>query len=103
MILPDARTLRHTLAERLSRWLLRCRDLLHSEDIPPTQESLAGTLGARRTSISPEAHTLQQAGLIRYRRGHIRVLEPLGVQECACECYEILKSQAEQLFGWQPG
>jgi CRP-like cAMP-binding protein len=93
----------HTLAERLSRWLLRCRDLLHREDIPLTQELLAGVLGVRRTSISIEAQALQEAGLIRYRRGHIHVLDPQGLQRCACECYERLKSQAEELLGWQPG
>jgi CRP-like cAMP-binding protein len=89
----------HTLEARLSRWLLRCRDLLGSEDIPLTQEFLAQMLGVRRTSVSLVAHTLQQAGLIRYRRGHIRVLDLEGLRESACECYQTLKSQSDRLLG----
>jgi CRP-like cAMP-binding protein len=60
----------HTLEARLSRWLLRCHDLLGS-DIPLTQEFLAEMLGARRTSVTLVASTLQRAGFIQYRRGHI--------------------------------
>jgi Crp-like helix-turn-helix protein len=65
----------HTLEERLSRWLLRCRDLLDSDDIPLTQEFLAEMLGVRRTSVTLVASILQKAGLIRYQRGHIRLLD----------------------------
>ncbi len=78
---------------------MRCRDLLDSEDIPLTQEFLAQMLGVRRTSVSIVAHTLQQAGMIRYRRGHIRVLDLEGLQESACECYQTLKSQSDRLLG----
>jgi len=85
----------HTLEARLSR----CRDLLGSEDIPLAQEFLGQMLGVRRTSVSIVAHTLQQAGLIRYRRGHIRVLDLEGLQESACECYQTLKSQSDRLLG----
>jgi CRP-like cAMP-binding protein len=82
----------HPLEARLSRWLLRCQDLLGSADLPLTQEFLAGMLGARRTSVTVVAGTLQQAGLIRYRRGRIRVIDLEGLRESACECYESIKA-----------
>jgi CRP-like cAMP-binding protein len=89
----------HTLEARLSRWLLRCHDLLGSDDIPLTQEFLAEMLGARRTSVTLVAGTLQQAGLIRYRRGHIWVIDAEGLRESACECYETIKAQGKRLLG----
>jgi CRP-like cAMP-binding protein len=89
----------HTLEARLSRWLLRCRDLLGSDDIHLTQEFLAEMLGARRTSVTLVAHALKQAGFIRYRRGHIRVIEVEGLQESSCECYETNKAQGNRLIG----
>jgi CRP-like cAMP-binding protein len=82
----------HPLEARLARWLLRCRDLLDREEIQLTQEFLAQMLGVRRTSVSLVANTLQQAGLIRYNRGHIRLLNLEGLEECSCECYKTLKS-----------
>jgi CRP-like cAMP-binding protein len=89
----------HTLEARLSRWLLRCHDLLGSDDIPLTQEFLAEMLGVRRTSVSMVAHTLQGAGFVRYRRGHIRVTDREGLSETACECYATIKTYGEQLLG----
>jgi CRP-like cAMP-binding protein len=91
----------HTLEARLSRWLLRCHDLLGSDDIPLTQEFLAEMLGARRTSVTLVAGTLQQAGLIRYRRGHIWVTDAEGLRESACECYESIKAQGKRLLAGQ--
>lgn len=87
----------HTVEARLSRWLLRCRDVQGSEDLPLTQEFLAQMLGVRRTSVSVVANTLQEAGLIRYRRGHIRILDLDGLRKTACECYETVKSLSERL------
>jgi CRP-like cAMP-binding protein len=89
----------HTLEARLSRWLLRCRDLLGNDDIALTQEFLAQMLGVRRTSVSIVANTLQQAGFIRYRRGHIRVLNLDGLRESACECYETVRTLSDRLIG----
>src|ERR1700757_3285944 len=89
----------HTLEARLARWLLRCRDLLGSDDIPLIQEFLAQMLGVRRTSVTIIASTLQQAGLIAYKRGHIRVQNVEGLRESACECYETLRSHADRLLG----
>ena len=93
----------HTIEARLSRWLLRCRDLIGSDDLPLTQEFIAQMLGVRRTSVSIVANTLQQADLIRYKRGNIRVLDLEGLQESACECYWTVKSLSDRLIGAQPG
>jgi CRP-like cAMP-binding protein len=89
----------HTIEARLARWLLRCHDLLRSEDIQLTQEFLAQMMGVRRTSVSIVANTLQQAGLISYSRGHIRLLNFEGLRDCSCECYQTLKSLSDRLLG----
>ena len=89
----------HTVEARLSRWLLRCRDLQGSDDLKLTQEFLAQMLGVRRTSVSLVATTLQNAGLIRYSRGNIRILDLGGLQAAACECYETVRVQTERLLG----
>jgi CRP-like cAMP-binding protein len=89
----------HSVEARLARWLLRCRDLLDSEDIPLTQEFLAQMLGVRRTSVTLVAHILQGAGLISYKRGHIHVADPEGLKRYACECYEALRSRTDRLLG----
>jgi CRP-like cAMP-binding protein len=89
----------HTLEARLSRWLLHCNDFIGSDDIALTQEFLAEMLGVRRTSVSLVAHTLQMAGFIRYRRGHIRLLNIDGLKESACECYATIKAHGERLLG----
>ena len=89
----------HPLEARLARCLLRCRDLLHSEHIPLTQEYIAEMLGVRRTTVTLVARTLQKAGLIQYTRGHIRIDDLDGLRESACECYAILKGHFDRLLG----
>jgi CRP-like cAMP-binding protein len=88
----------HMVEARLSRWLLRTRDLVQSDDLPITQEFLGQMLGVQRTSISIVAGALQKAGLIRDRRGHIKVLDVDGLQEAACECYETVKAHYDQML-----
>jgi CRP-like cAMP-binding protein len=92
----------HSLEARLARWLARARDLAGSESLPFTQEFLAEMLGVRRTSVSLIAHTLQQTGIIQYRRGNIKILNVEGLHECACECYETVKLNYKTLLGQQP-
>ncbi len=92
----------HTVEARLARWLLRCRDLQGSDDLVLTQEFLGQMLGVRRTSVSVVANTLQQAGLVRYSRGHIRILDLEGLQETACECYQTVKLHSDRLLGRVP-
>jgi CRP-like cAMP-binding protein len=89
----------HALQARLSRWLLRCHDLLGSDEIPLTQEFLGEMLGVRRTSVTLAASMLQQAGFINYRRGHIRLIDLEGLRDSACECYERVKAQGKRLLG----
>ena len=70
----------HTVEARLSRWLLRARDLSASDELNFTQEYLGEMLGVRRSSVTIVAHTLQEAGLIRYSRGKIKILDPEGLR-----------------------
>ena len=89
----------HQVTARLSRWLLRARDLSGSDTLSFTQEYLAQMLGVRRTSVTVVAHTLQAAGLIKYARGKIHILNTEGLQDSACECYATVKSQYGKLVG----
>ena len=89
----------HQIEARFARWLLRARDLAGSDALPFTQEFLAEMLGVQRTSISPVAHTFQRAGIIRYARGKIEILDVEALRESACECYETVRSQYQALLG----
>jgi CRP-like cAMP-binding protein len=89
----------HEVDSRLCRWLLRARDLSQSDQLPFTQEFLAEMLGVRRTSVTTVARTLQEAGIVKYRRGKIEILDVEGLREGACECYETVKEQYSQLLG----
>jgi CRP-like cAMP-binding protein len=88
----------HLVEARLCRWLLRMRDLAQSDDLAITQEFVGQMLGVQRTSISIVAGALQRVGLIRYRRGHITILDVDGLKEAACECYETVKGHYEQML-----
>jgi CRP-like cAMP-binding protein len=92
----------HTIEERLARWLLRARDLSLSDRLPFTQEFLAEMLGVRRTSVSTVAHTLQQAGFLKYARGRIEIIDPHGLEESACECYFSVCNYYDTLLGALP-
>jgi CRP-like cAMP-binding protein len=89
----------HLVEARMCRWLLRTRDLADNEDLTITQEFLAQMLGVRRSSLSVVANTLQKAGFIRYRRGHVRILDRPGLEEAACECYGVVKAHYHRLLG----
>jgi len=88
----------HTVEARMCRWLLRIRDLTGSDDMKLTQEFLAQMLGVRRTSVSLVAGTLQKAGFIKYRRGHIKLLDIAQLEQGACECHETVKGHYERLL-----
>lgn len=88
----------HDLESRLARWLLRAADLHGGTDLPLTQEYISEMLGVRRTSVSLIAHTLQQAGMIRYARGHINLTDVPALQETACECYQTIKLNYDALI-----
>jgi CRP-like cAMP-binding protein len=88
----------HVIESRLARWLLRAADLHGSDELPLTQEYIAQMLGVRRTSVTVVARTLQEAGMIRYRRGHIKLLDIPALQETACECYHTVKMNYDALL-----
>jgi CRP-like cAMP-binding protein len=87
----------HTVESRLSRWLLRARDLSGSDNLALTQEFLAQMLAVERSSVSLVASTLQHAGLIRYRRGHIEIIDVDGLRDSSCECYTSTKAHYDAL------
>jgi CRP-like cAMP-binding protein len=89
----------HQVEARLCRWLLRARDLSGSDDLPFTQEYLGQMLGVRRTSVTAVAQVLQEAGLIKYARGKIQIVNAKAMQKNACECYGSVKTLYEKLIG----
>ena len=88
----------HTIEQQLCRWLLLTLDRLNSEELVMTQELIASMLGVRREGITEAAGKLQQAAIIRYRRGHITVLDQVGLKAHVCECYDVVKKEFDRLF-----
>jgi CRP-like cAMP-binding protein len=89
----------HSIEERLARWLLMCRDRTDSDEMPLTQEFLADMLGVRRPGVTLAAGILQKAGLLRYNRGRIMVLDRKGLEDVACECYRVVRDEFDRLLG----
>jgi CRP-like cAMP-binding protein len=92
----------HSIEQQLSRWLLATADRSPAGELVITQELVAGMLGVRRESITQAAGALQDLGYIRYRRGHISVINPAGLRSCACECYGVVKHEFERLMADGP-
>jgi len=88
----------HSVEQRLCRWLLLTLDRVPSRELIMTQELVAGMLGVRREGITEAAGNLQRAGFIRYRRGHITVLERSGLETRACECYAVVRKELSRLL-----
>jgi CRP-like cAMP-binding protein len=88
----------HSLDQQLCRWLLLSLDRLPSDDLVMTQELIANMLGVRREGVTDAAGALQKAGLIRYRRGHITVLDRAGLERRTCECYAVVKREYDRLL-----
>lgn len=88
----------HTVEQQLSRWLLWTADRLPAQVSTVTQELVASLLGVRREGITEAAGRLQQLGLIRFRRGHIDVLDRIGLEFRACECYAAVKDEMNRLL-----
>ncbi len=88
----------HTIDQQLCRWLLLSLDRLPSNELEMTQELIANMLGVRREGVTEAAGRLQSAGLIRYSRGHIRILDRPGLEARVCECYEVVRREFERLL-----
>ena len=88
----------HSVEQQLCRWLLVTLDRIPSGEIVMTQELVAGMLGVRREGITEAAGRLQDAGVIRYRRGHLAVLERAGLETRVCECYAVVKNEFSRLL-----
>ena len=92
----------HKVENRLARWLLRCRDLVGGDNLDLTQEFVSQMLGVQRTSVTIVAQTLQTAGLIRYKRGRVHIVDVDGLRDTACDCYHAVKSRSDRLLGSVP-
>ena len=89
----------HRVEQRYCRWLLMTRDRMPSGDFLLTQEFLGMMLGVRRTTVTDVMGALQKAGLVRYRRGHVMILDHDALQQRACECYQISRLEFDRLLG----
>ena len=90
---------KHSIYERCARWLLLTHDRVNSDKIALSHEYLSMMLGARRSGVTIAAAALQQAGFIRYARGHIVILNRVGLEEASCECYAVAREQFGPLLG----
>ena len=88
----------HSIEQQLCRWLLLTLDRLPSNELIITQELVAYAVGVRREGITEAAGKLQRSGYISYRRGHISVLDRIGLENSVCECYTVVKNEFNRLF-----
>jgi CRP-like cAMP-binding protein len=88
----------HSVEQQLCRWLLSTADRLPEGELAMTQELVAGLLGVRRESVTEAAGRLRDAGFIRYRRGHISIVDRIGLQTRVCECYGVVKKEIGRLL-----
>lgn len=92
----------HSIEQQLCRWLLLSLDRLSSFELTMTQELIANMLGVRREGVTEAAGKLQRAGIIRYRRGRITVIDRERLEQRACECYGVVKTEFERLLSDLP-
>ena len=85
----------HSVEQRCARWLLNASDRIGSDTMPMTHEFLSSLLGARRSGVTITAGRLQSSGLIRYRRGHLAIVDRNALEALACECYAFDRRQFE--------
>jgi len=87
----------HGVEQRLCRWLLMCQDRVGRDELQMTQEFISNMLGGRRETVTVAAGRLQDAGLIRYCRGHITIVDRKGLEAAACECYPAVAAGYQRL------
>ncbi len=88
----------HSLDQQFCRWLLLSLDRLPDNNLAMTQELIANMLGVRREGVTEAAGNVQRAGLIKYRRGRITVIDRPGLEARVCECYEVVKKEFDRLL-----
>jgi CRP-like cAMP-binding protein len=88
----------HTVDQRLCRWLKLVHNRVRRDEFPMRQEFMAQMLGVQRPTISTAANMLQQAGFVTYTRGRMTVLDPEGLVEGACQCYELMEREMDRIF-----
>ncbi len=88
----------HSNEERLSRWLLMSHDRVGRDEFPITHEFLGQMLGSRRATVSLSAGALQGAGLIRYHRGRVTIIDRAGLEDFTCECYGVIKEELDSVL-----
>jgi CRP-like cAMP-binding protein len=93
----------HSNEKRLSRWLLMSHDRVGVDEFAITHESLGQILGSRRATVTLSAGLLQAAELIRYHRGRVTILDREGLEGAACECYQVIRRELDQVVGRRPG
>lgn len=87
----------HVVEQRLCRWLLMCHDRVETDELQMTQEFISNMLGGRRETVTVAAGRLQDAGLLRYTRGHITILDRKGLEASVCECYPVIEAECGRL------
>jgi CRP-like cAMP-binding protein len=92
----------HTVDQQLCRWLLLSLDRLSASELAMTQELIAGMLGVRREGVTEAAGKLQKLGVIKYSRGHIKVLDRPRLEQLSCECYAVVKKETDRLLPLRP-
>ena len=89
----------HSVEARFCRWLLSCHDRISTDRVALTQEFLADMLGVQRTTVTAAARSLQEKGVIRYRRGVVDIVDRQALQATACECYGVIRGTYRRLLG----
>jgi CRP-like cAMP-binding protein len=89
----------HSVEARFCRWLLTCHDRISIDTVALTQEFLADMLGVQRTTVTAVARSLQEKGVIRYRRGVVDIVDRAGLQALTCECYGVIRNTYQRLLG----
>lgn len=88
----------HHIDQRACRWILMTHDRVQTDSFSLTQDFLAMMLGVRRSSVTDAAQQLKKRGLINYSRGHVTILDRLGLEQSACECYQVSKQEFDRLL-----
>jgi CRP-like cAMP-binding protein len=89
----------HSVDGRLAKWLLMCADRAQSKELPLTHEFIATMLGSRRAGVTEASCKLKEAGLIRYKRGDVTIIDRAGLEAVSCECYQMVRKEFTRLVG----